>query len=665
MAVTLSISITVNSQSIANNTSNVTVAARASWTNGSYNLLEKSGSLTIDGTKYSFTSPFNTSQTTSGSCTLFSKTLNIKHSSDGTKKLACSASYNTGVSSGTIAASVPSYTLATIARKSTLSASNGTLGTSQKLAVTRLSTSFTHTITYTCGSATGTIVEKSTNTSISWTPPLSLASQNTTGTSVSITLTITTYNGSTNVGSNTKSITCSIPATVVPSCTIKVEDATGKSATYGGYIQGVSKFKVTITPTKAYGSDIKSYKTTANGLSYTAASFTTGVLSSSGKLTIKTTLTDKRGRTGTASTTIDVLPYSAPSVTALSVRRIDANGNTNNQGKRVRVTFSAAITSLSTKNTAKNTAQYTLEYKKTSDSAYTKVVISAYSGVYSVNNAAYDFDADTGSSYDIRLTATDAFTASSRTTVASTASAIMHWLANGLGMAIGKIAELSNVFDIAWQTRFMGGILHPVLEPNTDLNSVLTPNTYVGANLSNTSYTNCPLSSGTFTLEVVGMGDAGQVKQRVTSCKKSDARAFERIYYSSSWGEWICVSDYAGTLLWSGAYYMSASQIVTFAEPVSKQKSGIVLIFSEYVDGVAKNQTFVCHFIPKFLVATHGGSGHSIHMTNGTNAFACSKYVYISDDQITGHANNENTGTGNNGVTFTNNRFVLRYVIGV
>lgn len=658
MAVTLSISITVNSQSIANNTSNVTVAAKASWTNGSYNLLQKSGSLTIDGTKYSFTSPFNTGQSKTGSCTLFSKTLNIKHNSDGTKVFACSAAYNTGVSSGNIAASVPSYTLATIARKSSLSASNGTLGTSQKLTVTRLSTSFTHTVTYTCGSASGTIVDKSTNTSISWTPPLSLASQNTTGTSVSIKFTITTYNGSTSVGSNTKTITCSIPATVVPSCKITVEDEKGYSSTYGGYIQGLSKFKVTITPTKAYGSDIKSYKTTANGLSYTAATFTTGVLGSSGKLTIKATVTDKRGRTGTSSVTVDVLPYTAPTITDLSIKRIDATGEPNNQGDHIRVSFGVNVEPLNNK----NTASYVLEYKKTSDSDYTAETLD-YTD-YVINNY-FDFAADTGSSYDVRLTATDAFTSSTRTTVASTASAIMHWLANGLGMAIGKIAELSNVLDIAWQTRFMGGILHPVLEPNTDLNSVLTPNTYVGANLSSTSYANCPLSTGTFTLEVVGMGDAGQVKQRVTSCRKTDARAFERIYYTSAWGEWICVSDYAGTLLWSGAYYMSANQVATLAEPVSKQKSGIILVFSEYIDGVAKNQTFVCHFIPKFVVTKHPAGGHSIHMTNGTNVFACTKYIYISDDQLTGHANNENTGTGTNGITFTNNRFVLRYVIGV
>ena len=56
MAVSIVIDITQNSQDIANNTSNVTVKVNAKWTGGSYNLLEKSGSCTIDGKEYTFTS---------------------------------------------------------------------------------------------------------------------------------------------------------------------------------------------------------------------------------------------------------------------------------------------------------------------------------------------------------------------------------------------------------------------------------------------------------------------------------------------------------------------------------------------------------------------------------------------------------------------------------
>lgn len=660
MSISISISITQNSQSVSDNTSNVTVAVKASWTYGSYNKLEKSGWLTIDGTKYTFTSPFNTGQSTSGSQTLFSKTVNVEHGSNGAKTLSCSASYTSGVSSGTVTASA-SKVLTTIPRKSSLSASNGTLGTAQTLTVTRKSTSFTHTITYKCGNTSGTIATKSSSTSISWTPPISLANQNTTGTTVSVTFTITTYNGSTSIGSETKTITCTIPASVKPTCAVAVTDAAGHAATYGGYIKGLSKFKVVVTPTTSYGSAIASYKTTANGATYTNASFTTDVLKTSGTLTVSATVTDKRGRSGSASASLTVLNYAAPNISKFVVKRCNADGTENNQGAYVQATFSCTVNSLN----SKNSAAYKLEYKKTSDSAFTAVTLTDLAGKYSVTDSKYVFPAETGSSYDVRLTVTDDFGSAAKTTSASTAFTLIHWLASGLGMAIGKIAELANVLDIGFQTRFSGGILHPILEPETDLNDVKTPNTYVGANTANYNYANCPLEDGTFTLEVVGCGVDGQVKQKLTNCRKTDARTFERFFYQSAWGEWVCTSDFEGTLLWSGGYYMSAGQTVTFYEPVVRQQSGILLVFCEYVDGAYADQAFHCRFVPKRLIGAKEGKEHVFMMTTGNLATFATKTLYISDDKIVGHANNNTTGTGTCGIKYTNNKFVLRYVFGV
>jgi hypothetical protein len=147
LAVSISISITQNSQSVANNTSNVTVQVTAKWTYGSFNKLDKPGSLVIDGKSYVFASPFNVNQTTSGTQRLFSKTLDVAHGSNGAKTLSCSASYTSGVSSGTVTAS-DSKTLTTIPRGSSLTAGNGTLGTAQTLTVTKQASSFAHTITW-------------------------------------------------------------------------------------------------------------------------------------------------------------------------------------------------------------------------------------------------------------------------------------------------------------------------------------------------------------------------------------------------------------------------------------------------------------------------------------------------------------------------------------
>ena len=663
MAVTLSLSITQNSQSVANNTSNVTVTANASWTGGSWNATGQcTGSITIDGTKYSFSGiTFNTGKTQSGSQTVMTKTVNVSHGSDGTKKLSCSASFVTGVSSGTISASA-SKTLTTIPRKSSMSVANGTLGTAQTLTVTRQSGSFTHTITAKCGTASTTICSKSISTSISFTPPLSWASQNTTGTSVSVTYTITTYNGSTSVGDNSYAKTCSIPDSVKPSCSLTVTDAPGYADTYGGYLKGLSKFKVVVSATASYSSPIASYKTTANGSTYTAASFITDVLSSSGTLNVSTTVTDKRGRKATATKSLTVLEYSSPLITSLTVRRCNQDGTANDQGEYVQVVFSGSVTPLNNK----NTAAYKLEYKKTTDSDYTPVEFDDYANNYAVSNASYIFAADSGSSYNVRVTVTDAFGTGSKATTASTGFTIMHWLSSGLGMAIGKIAELAGVLDIGFKTRFMGGILHPVLEPETDLNDVRTPNTYVGANVSNNNYGNCPLNTGTFTLEVVGMGEEGQVKQRLTYCHKTASRAWERIYYSSSWGEWICVSDFDGHLLWEGGFFMHDTQEINLAEPVSKQRTGIVLVFCRYSSSTVQNYHFSYHFVPKMAVAMHGGCGSVFQMTAVEGDYLAAKYLYISDQTIKGNSYNDDVITDtNNGITYTNNATVLRYVVGV
>lgn len=661
---TLKFSWETTSQSIVNNTS--TISWKLQLISGSDGRIDSSSSkkwsVTVNGTTYSGTNTVGIAN--NATKTLASGTTTITHNSNGTKTFSYSFSQEfsitfSGTSIGTKSGS-GSGTLDTIARKSTLTASNGTLGTAQTLTVTRFDSSLTHTITYKCGSATGTIVTKSSDTSLSFTPPLTLASQNTTGTSVSIVFTITTYSGSTDIGSNTKTITCSIPASVKPSVSLSVSDSVGYASKYGAYVQGMSKFKVAITASGSNGSTIKAYKTAVDGKSYSTASFTTDVVSGTGTLTINVTVTDSRGRTATASTTVSVLAYTSPKITAFTVFRCDAEGNSSSAGAYLAAKFSSSITALSNK----NTASYTLQYKKTSESSYTSITLSNYSGQFSVSNGVYIFPAETSSSYNIVLTAADAFQSVGKTATGSSVKKLWSALTSGLGFAFGKVAELEGVLDVAFKTRFMGGILPPVLVANTDLNDVKIPNTYVGVNVASNNYGNCPITKGTFSLEVLGAGSDGQVKQRLSSCSKTESRIFERFFFENSWGEWVCVSDYAGTLLWNGGYYMTAGHTINFSENVSKQRSGIVLVFSEYFDDKVQNQSFKCEFIPKKLIIANNGASYSFFMTTSNHAFVATKYMYIHTDHITGHENNNKTFT-NSGITTTNSRFVLRYVIGV
>lgn len=118
--------------------------------------------------------------------------------------------------------------------------------------------------------------------------------------------------------------------------------------------------------------------------------------------------------------------------------------------------------------------------------------------------------------------------------------------------------------------------------------------------------------------------------------------------------------------LWSGAYYMNASQTVTLSEAVSAQPNGIVLVFSAYSNGASDNAQFHSFFVPKALVAAHPGKGSEFIMaSSNTPASFRFKYLYISDTSITGNADNTWDGTASAGVKVTNTGAVLRYVIGV
>ena len=90
------------------------------------------------------------------------------------------------------------------------------MGTVRTITINRASSSFTHTLTYSFGSASGRITTKTSSTSVSWPVPKSLAAQVTSG-SIQRTGTITceTFNGNTPVGTSSVSFTAVIPPSTV------------------------------------------------------------------------------------------------------------------------------------------------------------------------------------------------------------------------------------------------------------------------------------------------------------------------------------------------------------------------------------------------------------------------------------------------------------------
>lgn len=119
-------------------------------------------------------------------------------------------------------------------------------------------------------------------------------------------------------------------------------------------------------------------------------------------------------------------------------------------------------------------------------------------------------------------------------------------------------------------------------------------------------------------------------------------------------------------LLWSGTVWPSDTQTVTFSGKVSDQKNGIVLVWSRYADGEgAKDDQFISCFVPKKLIAQKEGKGHTFTLFANSFSNVSSKYVYISDNRLTGHTNNTAAGSGACSIKYNNKYFCLRYVIGV
>lgn len=655
------ITVTQNSQNINNNTSNVTVSVRFYRTNTGYTTYG-TGTVycKINGTTYSAAVTPDEKITNSG-IVLFSKTLNIVHNNDGTKTLTTSAWINLNTP---LTSNEQSYSqaLTTIPRATTpsINVSSVALGGSITVSMPRASSSFTHTLRYNFAGATGTI-GTGLGTSTTWTVPLSLASQIPNTTSGILTVSCDTYNGSTKIGTKSVTITCTVPASVVPTIgTITLTEAvSGLNAKIGAFVQGQSNISVSISASGAYGSSIANYVSKFGSSSFNGASFTISNVNMSGSVTLTVTVKDSRGRTATKTQTITVLAYSIPQINSFTGIRCDQNGNADEDGQYVQLAYDYTISALNNK----NDKTITIAYKLTSASSYTTLKTESNYTADTTYVPSVVFSVD--NSYDFKITVADYFKTVSYEIEVTTAFTLVDYSSGGKGIAFGKVAETENLADFALPIIARDGIAYSTIPTGTDLNDMTYPGFY-GSDVTaaNSAYANCPITTGTFTLEVMSAGGSGQIYQRLISCTATTSVTYERWYYGGSWKAWNKIKDFDGTILWSGAYYMTDAQTVTLSEAVSSQPHGISLIFSRYSNGAANDHNFIDFFIPKTVVAQKPGVGHSFLLATNLLTYIATKYLYINDGTIVGHANNTLTGSAN-GITYANNAFVLRYVIGV
>jgi len=463
----LQIAWSVGSQSVANNTSSVTAKVQLVSTGSSYTInssASKSGSLTINGTKYtfSFTAALSGNQTK----TLYTKTVTVAHNANGTKTCSFSATAGINVTlSGTYYGNITASgngTFNTIARASTISSVTSSVSVNGTNActvnITRAASSFTHTVVFSFGSYSKTTTGVGTSTS--YAIPTSWLNAIPSATSGTAKVTVTTYSGSTKIGSAvSKNFTLTVPASVVPTISgvTIAETVSGINAQFGGFVQSKSKAKVTITAAGALGSTIKAYKTVIDGKTYTGSAPTTSTLGTAGNRTATITVTDSRGRTASTTRTIAVIAYTAPKINTFTAVRANGLGAADDNGTMAlaRIKFSVAPVS------NKNSKSYVVEYRQKGSDTWTQ---ASTGSVYSYDsNMLLNINLNTDASYDLRLSLTDFFSTTTALAEVATAFTLIDFNSSGKGMAFGKVSELEEGLEIDLpmsinQYIYMGGV---------------------------------------------------------------------------------------------------------------------------------------------------------------------------------------------------------------
>ena len=464
------------------------------------------------------------------------------------------------------------------ATQPSLSAATVEMGKAVTINTPAVNNAYRHTLRYAFGGASGTIATGIAS-SVSWTPPVSLANQIPSATAGSGTIYCDTYSGSTLLGTKSVSITLTVPGSVVPSAgTLSAALAEDTSGT-GLYVKGMGKAKLTLSGASgAYGSSITSYTITGGGWTATNGALTTGTLASAGNITFTATVTDSRGRKASTTRTISVIDYTKPGVAVCDVYRCDADGNRKKAGTYFAVEINASYSAITG-----NTLSITARYKKQSESNYGTAANVTNNGKTVIGSG----NIGASTTYDVLVTVADKYNSLSIQRTLSTKS-VLQSFKRSAGAAIGKVAELANWLDVAWDTRIRGNLkvdgtistIIPITSGGTgatsrgsalnnlvigdaysgDLNDLKTAGTY-WVDLSNCQ--NGPAGSGYGPLEVT-KSTTNNPLQRFTSY---NGMLSYRTFANGRWYDWRALPNaHTAETLWEGSLKNGTATIANGAK---------------------------------------------------------------------------------------------------
>ncbi len=249
---------------------------------------------------------------------------NVYHNSDGTRWIDVIWKWGVNSSWGQFVRPSGSfgYSLPRIPRTSSVTCTDFNIGSAATINICSNSSSFRHTLIWSFGNASGTIVDRTDKTSIGWQTPTTLFAQIPNATSGRGTITCYTYSGDTLIGTSS----CNFNAFVVnsnPDFTVTIIDTntTTKNLTEDEktLIKYFSNAKITINATAKNYASIKSYSIKCDdGKSSTKSTDTFNKIES-GKFTIA--VTDSRGLQTEKSVSAKMIEYVKLAIKDVTVKR--------------------------------------------------------------------------------------------------------------------------------------------------------------------------------------------------------------------------------------------------------------------------------------------------------------------------------------------------------
>ena len=322
----------VNSQSVTYNRTNVTVRVKVRRTNVGYQTYG-TGTVycTINGTQY--TSGITSAQKIDNEITVFSKTLNIPHGSDGKKTLAMSAR----IVHSRFSSSNQSWsqTLATIPRASTITSASmaGSIRPGQtqtiNIKLDKKHSSFSHYIDLrdSSGNFIGEWQNQSNPTSLTLntTHITRLLHNMRSTTNKTFVVRVQTTSSGHYIGSRqSKNITVRVSSTVVPEISnfrVSIE-GDGHDKSIDKYVQGISRARVRFDYAAVGETTLSSWGVLIEGKNYPGSVPTSDVLRGTGSIPITANLKDRRGRAASETINIQVEPYQNPRIEIFKVNRV-------------------------------------------------------------------------------------------------------------------------------------------------------------------------------------------------------------------------------------------------------------------------------------------------------------------------------------------------------